>query len=69
MYKEISKDELLDILREQKINYEVKVRTKNDKIVKFHNSTIDEIDVDDVKSVEFFIKKDYGLHLCLLKVV
>lgn len=69
MYKEISKDELLDILREQKINYEVKVRTKNDKIVKFHNSVIDEIDVDDVKSVEFFIKKDYGLHLCLLKVV
>lgn len=69
MYKEISKDELLDILREQKINYEVKVRTKNDKIIKFHNSVIDEIDVDDVKSVEFFIKKDYGLHLCLLKVV
>lgn len=69
MYKEISKDELLDILREQKINYEVKVRTKNDKIVKFHNSVIDEIDIDDVKSVEFFIKKDYGLHLCLLKVV
>lgn len=69
MYKEISKDELLDILKEQKINYEVKVRTKNDKIIKFHNSIIDEIDVDDVKSVEFFIKKDYGLHLCLLKVV
>ena len=69
MYKEISKDELLDILKEQNINDEVKVRNKKDKIIRFHHSKIDEIDIDDVKSVEFFIKKDYGLHLCLLKVI
>jgi hypothetical protein len=69
MYKEISKDELIDLLKEQDINCDVKVRNKKDKMIKYHNTRIDEIDVNDVKSVEFFIKKDYGLHLALIKVI
>ena len=69
MYKEISKNELIDVLKKENINYEVKIRNKKDKMVKIHKTQIDEIDIDDVKSVEFFIKKDYGLHLALIKVV
>lgn len=69
MYKEISKNELIDVLKKENINYEVKIRNKKDKMVKIHKTQIDEINVDDVKSVEFFIKKDYGLHLALIKVV
>lgn len=69
MYKEISKDELIDVLKKENINYEIKIRNKKDKMVKVHKTQIDEINVDDVKSVEFFIKKDYGLHLALIKVV
>ena len=69
MYKEISKNELIDVLKKENINYEVKIRNKKDKMVKVHKTQIDEINVDDVKSVEFFIKKDYGLHLALIKVV
>lgn len=69
MYKEISKDELIDILKKENINYEVKIRNKKDKMIKVHKTQIDEINVDDVKSVEFFIKKKYGLHLALIKVV
>lgn len=69
MYKEISKDELIDLLKEQNINCDVKVRNKKDKMIRYHNTNIDEIDVNDVKSVEFFIKKDYGLHLALIKVI
>lgn len=69
MYKKISKDELIDVLKKENINYEVKIRNKKDKIIKVHKTQIDEINVDDVKSVEFFIKKDYGLHLALIKVV
>lgn len=69
MYKEISKNELIDVLKKENINYEVKIRNKKDKMVKVHKTQIDEINVDDVKSVEFFIKKDYGLHLALIKVI
>lgn len=69
MYKEISKNELIDVLKKENINYEIKIRNKKDKMVKVHKTQIDEINVDDVKSVEFFIKKDYGLHLALIKVV
>ena len=69
MYKEISKNELIDVLKKENINYEVKIRNKKDKMIKVHKTQIDEINVDDVKSVEFFIKKDYGLHLALIKVV
>lgn len=69
MYKEIQKDKLIDLLKEQDINYEIKVRNKKDKILKYHYSDIDEINIDDVKSVEFFIKTDYGLHLALVKVI
>ena len=69
MYKQISKNELIDVLKKENINYEVKIRNKKDKMVKIHKTQIDEIDIDDVKSVEFFIKKDYGLHLALIKVV
>lgn len=69
MYKEVSKNELIDVLKKENINYEVKIRNKKDKMVKIHKTQIDEINVDDVKSVEFFIKKDYGLHLALIKVV
>lgn len=69
MYKEISKNELIDVLKKENINYEVKIRNKKDKMIKIHKTQIDEINVDDVKSVEFFIKKDYGLHLALIKVV
>lgn len=69
MYKEVSKNELIDVLKKENINYEVKIRSKKDKMVKIHKTQIDEINVDDVKSVEFFIKKDYGLHLALIKVV
>lgn len=69
MYKEISKDELIDVLKKENINYEIKIRNKKDKMIKIHKTQIDEINVDDVKSVEFFIKKDYGLHLALIKVV
>ena len=61
MYKEISKNELIDVLKKENINYEVKIRNKKDKMVKIHKTQIDEINVDDVKSVEFFIKKDYIL--------
>lgn len=69
MYKEVSKNELIDLLKEQNINCDVKVRNKKDKMIKYHNTNIDEIDINDVKSVEFFIKKDYGLHLALIKVI
>ena len=69
MYKEIQKEKLIDLLKEQDINYEIKVRNKKGKMLKYHHSDIDEIDIDDVKSVEFFIKTDYGLHLALVKVV
>lgn len=69
MYKEISKNELIDVLKKENINYEVKIRNKKDKMVKIHKTQIDEIDIDDVKSVEFFIKKEYGLHLALIKVI
>lgn len=69
MYKEISKNELIDVLKKENINYEVKIRNKKDKMVKVHKTQIDEIDIDDVKSVEFFIKKEYGLHLALIKVI
>ena len=69
MYKEISKNELIDVLKKENINYEVKIRNKKDKMVKVHKTEIDEIDIDDVKSVEFFIKKEYGLHLALIKVI
>ena len=69
MYKEISKNELIDVLKKENINYEVKIRNKKDKMVKIHKTQIDEIDIDDVKSVEFFIKNEYGLHLALIKVI
>ena len=69
MYKEISKNELIDVLKKENINYEVKIRNKKDKMVKIHKTQIDEIDIDDVKSVEFFIKKEYVLHLALIKVI
>lgn len=69
MYKEISKNELIDVLKKENINYEVKIRNKKDKMIKVHKTEIDEIDIDDVKSVEFFIKKEYGLHLALIKVI
>lgn len=69
MYKEVSKNELIDALKKENINYDIKIRNKNDKMIKVHKTEIDEIDIDDVKSVEFFIKKDYGLHLALIKVV
>ena len=69
MYKEISKNELIDVLKKENINYEVKIRNKKDKMVKIHKTQIDEIDIDDVKSVESFIKKEYGLHLALIKVI
>lgn len=69
MYKEISKNELIDVLKKENINYEIKIRNKKDKMIKVHKTQIDEINVDDVKSVEFFIKKEYGLHLALIKVV
>ena len=69
MYKEVSKNELIDALKKENINYDIKIRNKKDKMVKVHKTEIDEINVDDVKSVEFFIKKDYGLHLALIKVV
>lgn len=69
MYKEISKNELIDVLKKENINYEVKIRNKKDKMIKVHKTQIDEIDIDDVKSVEFFIKKEYGLHLALIKVI
>ena len=57
MYKEVSKNELIDVLKKENINYEVKIRNKKDKMIKVHKTQIDEIDIDDVKSVEFFIKK------------
>lgn len=69
MYKEVSKNELIDALKKENINYDIKIRNKKDKMIKVHKTEIDEIDIDDVKSVEFFIKKDYGLHLALIKVV
>lgn len=69
MYKEVPKNELIDLLKEQNINCDVKVRNKKDKMIKYHNTNIDEIDINDVKSVEFFIKKDYGLHLAFIKVI
>ena len=69
MYKEVSKNELIDVLKKENINYDIKIRNKKDKMIKVHKTEIDEIDIDDVKSVEFFIKKDYGLHLALIKVV
>lgn len=69
MYKEVSKNELIDVLKKENINYEIKIRTKKDKMIKVHNTEIDEINVDDVKSIEFFIKKKYGLHLALIKVI
>lgn len=69
MYKEVSKNELIDVLKKENINYEVKIRNKKDKMIKVHKTQIDEIDIDDVKSVEFFIKKEYGLHLALIKVI
>lgn len=69
MYKEVSKNELIDILKKENINYDIKIRNKKDKMIKVHKTEIDEIDIDDVKSVEFFIKKKYGLHLALIKVV
>lgn len=69
MYKKISKNELIDVLKKENINYEVKIRNKKDKMVKIHKTQIDEIDIDDVKSVEFFIKNEYGLHLALIKVI
>ena len=30
MYKEISKNELIDVLKKENINYEVKIRNKKD---------------------------------------
>lgn len=69
MYKEVSKNELIDVLKKENINYEVKIRNKKDKMIKVHKTQIDEIDIDDVKSVEFFIKKEYSLHLALIKVI
>lgn len=69
MYKEVSKNELIDVLKKENINYDIKIRNKKDKMIKVHKTEIDEIDIDDVKSVEFFIKKKYGLHLALIKVV
>ena len=69
MYKEVPKNELIDLLKEQNINCDVKVRNKKDKMIKYHNTNIDEIDINDVTSVEFFIKKDYGLHLAFIKVI
>ena len=69
MYKEVSKNELIDVLKKENINYEVKIRNKKDKMIKVHKTQIDEIDIDDVKRVEFFIKKEYGLHLALIKVI
>lgn len=69
MYKEVSKNELIDALKKENINYDIKIRNKKDKMIKVHKTEIDEIDIDDVKSVEFFIKKKYGLHLALIKVV
>lgn len=69
MYKEVSKNELIDVLKKENINYDIKIRNKKDKMIKVHKTEIDEIDIDDVKSVEFFIKKEYGLHLALIKVL
>lgn len=69
MYKEVSKNELIDVLKKENINYDIKIRNKKDKMIKVHKTQIDEIDIDDVKSVEFFIKKEYGLHLALIKVI
>ena len=69
MYKEIPKEELIEEIKKHNINYEIKIRNKKDKIKKILYNDIDKIDVNDVKSVEFFIKTNYGLHLALVKVI
>lgn len=69
MYKEIPKEELIEEIKKHNINYEIKIRNKKDKMKKILYNDIDKIDINDVKSVEFFIKTNYGLHLALVKVV
>lgn len=68
MYKEISKNELLDELKEQDINCDVTICQKNNKVKKIHKTKIDEIDIDNVKSVQFFIKMKDHLHLALFRI-
>ena len=69
MYKEIPKEELIEEIKKHNINYEIKIRNKKDKMKKILYNDIDKIDVNDVKSVEFFVKTNYGLHLALVKVI
>lgn len=69
MYKEIPKEELIEEIKKHNINYEIKIRNKKDKMKKILYDDIDKIDVNDVKSVEFFVKTNYGLHLALVKVI
>lgn len=69
MYKELPKERLIEEIKKHNVNYEIKVTDLNNKLIKVHKDDIDEIDLDNVKSVEFFIKKDYGLHLALIKVI
>ena len=60
---------LIEEIKKHNINYEIKIRNKKDKMKKILYNDIDKIDINDVKSVEFFIKTNYGLHLALVKVV
>ena len=69
MYKEIPKEELIEEIKKHNINYEIKIRNKKDKMKKILYNDIDKIDINDVKSVEFFVKTNYGLHLALVKVI
>lgn len=68
MYKEIPKDELIDELNSHDINCDITICQKNNKVQKVHKTELDKIDVDNVKSVQFFIKKNGYSHLALFKV-
>ena len=68
MYKEIPKDKLIDELNSHNINCDITICKKNNKVQKVHKTELDKIDIDNVKSVQFFIKMKDHLHLALFRI-
>lgn len=69
MYKEVLKNDLIDELKSYEINYELTIWQKDNKVKKIHKTEIESIDINNVKSVQFFIKKKNYSHLALVKVI
>lgn len=69
MFKTLPREELINEIKKYKINYEIRVTDYDNKVTKVYKDDINNVDLNTIKAVEFFIKKPYGLHLMYFRVI